>query len=164
MADLQAVGVTLGIAVSLLYPDEGAGYWKRAPQCYLPPTSYPLKMTLYDPVLGGWNCDDDCTTVATGKFYDSMYKQAASCPIQLLGNTINIDHLGKNYICVDTGPAVKPTYWKDHCITWLDVVWPLHREPLPDWTYWEFDNWSVIWEPWLPWEEREEHDIFSADG
>jgi hypothetical protein len=100
---------------------------------------------MYDPALGGINCDDDCTTVAMGKFDDYMYKVAGACPKELYGATVHFSYLGMELHCVDTGPAIEPTYFPQYgmCASSFDLLWPLHDEPAPDWAMWWWNNWNV---------------------
>jgi hypothetical protein len=108
---------------------------------------YPAKLSVYDPALGGVNCNGDCTTIATGLFDDSMYKEVAACPAELLGATITFPMMPwLEFQCLDTGPAIKARYYGNQCVTFFDVVWPLATEDPPNWVWWEISNWSVSWE------------------
>ena len=113
--------------------------------CPLPAREYPAIISMYDPALGGINCDDDCTTVAMGKFDDYMYKVAGACPKELYGATVHFSYLGMELHCVDTGPAIEPTYFPQYgmCASYFDLLWPLHDEPAPDWAMWWWNNWNV---------------------
>lgn len=112
--------------------------------CPTPAQQYPAIMSVYDPALGGINCDGDCSTVAMGKLHDEMYGVAGACPIELYGATVHFDYLNRDFHCVDTGPAIKTTYLPGQgCASYFDVLWPLTDEPAPDWAMWWFSKWHV---------------------
>jgi hypothetical protein len=115
---------------------------------------YDGRMSIYDPKLGGINCDDDCSTVAMGKIYPEMYEISGACVPELYGATIKFrDPFHGDYDmpgifhCVDTGPAIKTVYypWRLTCASWFDVLWPLTEEKAPFWTGWYLDYEVVEW-------------------
>ena len=132
------------------------------PEPLCPGLLYPAVMSLYDPDLGGWNCDDDCSTVATGLLQDWMYEVAGACPFEFTGWIIQFPDLDRSLQCVDRGTAVRAR-WSDHhdqCVVYFDVLWHLPDENgdgridrdenglipgLPYWAYWKVEDWSASW-------------------
>lgn len=102
------------------------------------PTDYPLRLSHYDPALGGTNCDHDCSTMASGdKVADWVGGRngvyAAACPREWGW------HHGKHFYvsgvlfeCRDTGgwincyepgeydPAMKTNATLQYC--WVDLM------------------------------------------
>ena len=118
-----------------------------------PGLNYPAIMSVYDPALGGRNCDGDCTTVATGLLEDWMYEKAGACPMELLGATVYIPGIDHSIQCVDTGGAIKAGWSErdNQCVVYFDTLWHLEREGVtitgaPYWTWWFIEDWSVAWE------------------
>ncbi len=111
---------------------------------------YPAIVTVYDPALGGINCDDDCSTVATGLFDESMYEVAGACPSALLGRKIHFPYLDLNLLCVDNGGDIEPTWSErdDRCIVFFDFLWRLEETEegellgAPFWNWWLVD-WTL---------------------
>jgi len=116
-------------------------------------------MSVYDPQLDNHlpdsenvNCDDDCTTVATGLLEEWMYEVAGACPMQLLGRTVHFPAINHAIKCVDTGPAIKATYSKrdKQCVVYFDTLWHLDRDEdgrvtgAPEWTWWYIGEWEVM--------------------
>ena len=117
-----------------------------------PGLDYPAVMSVYDPSLGGINCDGDCTTVATGLLMDWMYEEAGACPAELLGATINFPALDHTLQCVDNGEEIKAGWSErdDQCVVYFDTLWHLEKEGeeilgAPYWTWWFIEEWSVAW-------------------
>lgn len=62
--------------------DQALMTWK---QLDIAPTNYKLRLSHYDPSLGGTNCDHDCSVMASGDFVQSWVNgrngiYAAACP------------------------------------------------------------------------------------
>ncbi len=117
-----------------------------------PGLDYPAIMSVYDPSLGGVNCDGDCTTVATGLLENWMYEQAGACPAELLGATINFPALDHALQCVDTGPAIRAGWSErdNQCVVYFDTLWHLEKEGeeilgAPYWTWWYLEDWEINW-------------------
>ena len=107
-------------------------------------TNYPAIVTIYDPALGGINCDEDCKTLATGPLERSMYTQYAACDVQLLGWYVSFPVLDMRVRCMDTGGAVK-AFWSfrdGQCVLPFDILWPLTEEPAPYWNWWFIEEWE----------------------
>ena len=104
---------------------------------------YPAVITFYDPSLGGINCDDDCTTVATGKLEPSMYGTAGACHKDLLGRTIVFHAIDLEMKCVDTGGMIDVAYSKYYSreVLYFDILWDADNPP--EWNYWLLEKWSV---------------------
>lgn len=122
---------------------------------------HPAVLSVYNPLLDShlpdeWNinCDNDCSTVATGPFQDWMYKEAGACPVELLGQTVYFPDIDHTMQCVDTGGAIKAA-WSDRdnqCVVYFDALWPLEREDgvvtgAPYWAMWYLDEWEIQWVP-----------------
>lgn len=95
-----------------------------------------LRMSHYDPSLGGVNCDNDCSTMASGDKVsewalgkDGMF--AAACPQEWpFGTKLRVN--GTTFVCRDTGgyincyntgdydPAMKNTAQSNYC--WIDTL------------------------------------------
>ncbi len=107
------------------------------------------RISVYDPVLGGINCDDNCATVAMGEWYTDMYKVSGACPPELYGATLYLPDLDKEFHCIDTGPAVVAVHYPGQLVSWLDVMWPLTEEDPPDylglWFEYEVAEWGGAW-------------------
>lgn len=99
----------------------------------------PLKISWYDPALGGINCDHDCTTMASGvKVTEDRYGNTAACLREWLGAWVVIPGIGE-FQCLDTGGAIieHPTF------IYIDLL--LH-EPLPNAPWGTMvDDWSLEW-------------------
>ena len=106
----------------------------------------------YDPALGGINCDDDCSTVATGALLPEMYERAGACDKSMLGSTVYFDDIGMSMECVDTGGLIGPG-WSERdsmCVMYFDVLWHLDIEGgkitnAPSWNHWLLPNWRTAW-------------------
>jgi len=78
---------------------------------------FPIKLTWYDPQLGGINCDGDCSTLGNGqRVTEDLYGRSAACPLEWIGDTLLLQvsesetwALG----CNEGGGAIKLTYNKD---------------------------------------------------
>ena len=116
---------------------------------YRPPapktvTDYPALMVIYDPSLGGLNCDGDCSTVATGQLTADMWFTSGACHPELLGATVRFPAIDFTMRCVDTGPAVTVAY-NDYYrtdVVYLDAMWKANQPP--DWLYWLLEDWAVV--------------------
>lgn len=109
-------------------------------------TNYPAIVTVYDPALGGVNCDEDCSTLATGPLEGFMYTQYAACDESLLGWYVSFPMLGMQVRCMDTGGAIK-AFWSPRdgqCVLPFDVLWPLTEEDPPYWNWWYIETWEVL--------------------
>lgn len=96
----------------------------------------PLKISWYDPALGGINCDSDCTTMASGvKVTPDRYGRTAACIRPWLGKTVVIAGLGE-FECLDTGGAIveHSTY------IWIDIM--ATRDTAPQFGQYIY-NWSL---------------------
>lgn len=74
----------------------------------------PLIMSSYDPHAGGRNCDNDCTTTASGELVENWWGAGAACVPEWMGKTLEID--GKKWKCIDKGGKIVETtegYWVD---------------------------------------------------
>ncbi len=117
-----------------------------------PGFDYPAVLSVYDPDLGGVNCDDDCSTVATGPVEDWMYGAAGACPAWFLGATIHFPDVGHSMKCVDTGPAIRSAWSPrdQECVVYFDAMWHLGRDGkkitgAPYWAFYWLENWEVQW-------------------
>ena len=106
-------------------------------------TDYPAVITFYDPALGGINCDDDCSTVATGLLTDDMYFTSGACHKDLLGRTVYFHAIDFEMECVDTGGMITVLYSKYYKqdVLYFDVLWDANNPP--EWNYWLLEKWSV---------------------
>ena len=133
----------LELAVLCLLPD------------YVPPppvlTDYPALMVIYDPSLGGINCDEDCTTVAIGPLTADMWFTAGACHPDLLGATVVFPAIDFAMYCVDTGPAVTIGYNRvyNQNVLYFDALW-IASDP-PPWLYWLIEDWYVTWDYFPDW-------------
>jgi hypothetical protein len=110
-------------AFLLIAPAEAAPYVCED----LPDVSgYTLKVTAYDPVLGGHNCMEPCDQTAVGYMVDDWYGRGAGCPLDLLRARAVVTFAGYTFPCIDTGGAVLI----DHGREWVrvDLLWKLHDE------------------------------------
>lgn len=130
------------------------------PEPVCPGLNYPAVMSLYDPDLGGPNCDGDCKTVATGPLEDWMYEVAGACPAPLLGSTVHFPGIEFSMQCVDRGTAIKAA-WSERdrqCVVYFDALWHLPDEDkdgrvdrdedgsvlgVPYWFYWMVEDWTI---------------------
>lgn len=99
----------------------------------------PLRISWYDPKLGGINCDHDCTTMASGvKVTPDRYGNTAACVREWMGAWIVMPGIGE-FQCLDTGGAIieHPTF------IYIDLL--LH-EPLPNAPFGTMvHNWYLEW-------------------
>lgn len=128
----------LGIMLFCMLPD------------YPPPpalTDYPALMVIYDPSLGGINCDNDCTTVATGPLTDEMWFTSGACHPDLLGSTIIFPAIDFRMECVDTGGMITVAYndYYEEEVIYFDVLWGAGNPPY--WLYWLLEDWIIEWQP-----------------
>jgi hypothetical protein len=85
----------------------------------------PLKISWYDPILGGVNCDSDCSTMATGaKVTEDRYGRTAACIREWAGKTVVIAGLGE-FECLDRGGAII----EHEGYIWIDLL--LHEPMVP---------------------------------
>lgn len=85
----------------------------------------PLKISWYDPILGGINCDSDCSTMATGaKVTEERYGNTAACIREWTGRTVVIEGLGE-FECLDRGGAIV----EHEGYIWIDLL--LHEPLVP---------------------------------
>ena len=144
--------IALTILMMAVHPVEGAG-----PMNPCPGFDYPAVMSVYDPQLDSHlpdsqniNCDDDCTTVATGPLEDWMYEVAGACPVGYYHATIVFPNIGHRLRCVDGGPAIRAA-WSNHhnqCVVYFDTLWHLDRKEnkitgAPWWAMWMVPRWYV---------------------
>ena len=111
---------------------------------YLPLTSYPAVMVIYDPRLGGINCDGDCLTVATGPLTEDMYFTSGACHQDLLGATVHFPAINFSMRCVDTGGLID-VGWNEYYqqeVLYFDAMWDASNPP--PWVYWLLDDWEVV--------------------
>ena len=108
-----------------------------------PLTDYPAVITFYDPSEGDINCDNDCSTVATGVLTDDMYFTSGACHEDLLGQTVYFPAIDFEMECVDNGGMIDVRYSKyyDREVIYFDVLWDADNPP--EWNYWLLDEWSV---------------------
>ena len=85
----------------------------------------PLKISWYDPILGGINCDHDCSVMATGvKVTEDRYGRTAACIQEWTGRTVVIEGLGE-FKCLDRGGAIV----EHEGYIWIDLL--LHEPLVP---------------------------------
>ena len=127
-----------------MHPDEPSGRTPPLPGLYI---------TVYDPSLGGANCDwGECEHTALTNITNGMYGHVAACPSAWLGHitttVVTID--GIEWFCVDA--FGKP---KDRVMIWLDGS-PFYRIDLMyrpaakhGWNQERFprEMWSREWRP-----------------
>ena len=126
----------LELAAICLLPD----YQPPAPKTVF---DYPAVMSIYDPKLGGINCDDDCSTVAIGPLLAEYWNSAGACHPDLLGLTVTFPAIDLTMRCVDTGGLIDIA-WSEHYqreVLYFDVLWDASTPP--DWVYWLLDDWRV---------------------
>ena len=117
-----------------------------------PGINYPAITSVYDPALGGVNCDEDCGTVATGMLEDWMYEVAGACPAGLVGATIKFPAIDHTLRCVDKGGAIKGGWSErdNQCVVYFDTLWHLEKEGeeilgAPYWAWWYLEDWEINW-------------------
>ena len=137
-------------------PGSVEGYLVNGKQVYTAvPSDYPLRLSYYDPSLGGINCDHDCTTMASGDKVAAWVNgrngvYAAACPREWNwrhGARFSVS--GLQFECRDTGgwincytpgeydPAMKSVAAQDYC--WVDLMIPSPIAPYGTLT----TNWNV---------------------
>lgn len=109
-----------------------------------PLTSFPAVVMVYDPALGGINCDSDCTTIATGPLLPEMYGTVAACHPDLLYKRILIPTIGE-FDCLDTGGSIRVNYNEhfERDAIYFDILYDLVTE-IPPWAGMLINNWEVI--------------------
>ncbi len=90
------------------------------------PGNKPLKISWYDPRLGGVNCDGDCSTMASGvKVTPDRYGRTAACiPEWTRARKVIVIPGAGEFECLDTGGAIKehPDFiWIDLMVTSLPI-------------------------------------------
>lgn len=113
--------------------------------------SLPAVLTVYDPRLGGINCDADCGYFASGIPVGSeWYGVAAACDAALLGRSVSFPALSLTVECVDTGGMIQPAYsdYYGRQVLYFDVMWPLEKVNgqvigAPAWNYLLLESWEV---------------------
>ena len=106
----------------------------------------PAVVMIYDPSLGGINCDNDCSTIATGPLEDWHYGSIAACDPSLLGAYVTLPGVGV-VRCMDTGSAVRVAYseyWGEY-VLYFDVMWKLEEWGRPEWAGMRVTDWSYQW-------------------
>ena len=106
-------------------------------------SDYPALMTIYDPSLGGINCDDDCSTVATGPLTEDMWFTSGACHPNLLGAIVYFPGIDFEMRCVDTGPMIGVRYNKYYgeTVLYFDAMWD--STDLPSWVQWNVGSWYI---------------------
>lgn len=85
----------------------------------------PLKISWYDPALGGINCMEPCDQMATGvKVTEDRYGNTAACIADWTGRTVVIAGLGE-FECLDRGGAII----EHEGYIWIDLL--LHEPIVP---------------------------------
>lgn len=85
----------------------------------------PLKISWYDPQLGGINCMEPCDQMATGvKVTEDRYGRTAACIREWTGRTVVIEGLGE-FECLDRGGAII----EHEGYIWIDLL--LHEPLVP---------------------------------
>lgn len=105
-------------------------------------SDYPAVVTYYEPLNGGINCDDDCSTMATGPIEEWMYGKYMACHPDLLGQYVTFDGIG-TFRCMDTGGMVT-TAWSQHhnaMVLYFDVL--LHDTPEWNFWFWSPEDWHI---------------------
>jgi hypothetical protein len=99
-------------------------------------------MVIYDPSLGGINCDGDCTTVATGPLTEDMWFTSGACHPDLLGQTVYFPAIDFEMECVDNGGLITKAYneYYQRDVVYFDVMWDASNPP--EWLYWLLD-WEI---------------------
>lgn len=118
-------------------------------------------VNLYDPKLGGINCQEPCGQTANGLVIEEYhYGRIAACSPSQIGCWVTFSNdYGTHgpYQCNDTGGALlEPRLRDDRLVQYYDVLWDLTSgEPLPWWNHALFevdvtcygeDARPVIWE------------------
>jgi hypothetical protein len=82
--------------------------------CVADPADMAVRISTYDPAMGGTNCDGDCGHTATRPVTPDMYEWAAACPAgwTTRGETTIVHFQFRDVWCVDRGGAVHPT-WRE---------------------------------------------------
>ena len=89
------------------------------------PGSKPLKVSWYDPDLGGINCMHPCNQMASGTIVTEWrYGKTAACVPEWMYKRVVIDGLG-TFDCLDTGGAIK----EHPDFIWIDLL--LHSPRVP---------------------------------
>lgn len=105
----------------------------------------PAIVVVYDPALGGINCDSDCTTIATGKLLPEMYGVIAACHPDLLWRTVEIAGIGI-YECLDTGGEIG-VRWSDHfqrLVLYFDILYDIVNLGFPSWAGMLIEDWRIV--------------------
>lgn len=103
---------------------------------------YSAVLTYYEPLNGGRNCDDDCSTMSTGVIEEWMYGQYMACHVDLLGYYVTFEGLG-TWRCMDTGDLIT-VKWSPHYgekVLYFDAL--LHETP--EWNFWRWSagDWHI---------------------
>lgn len=77
--------------------------------CYVEAEELPLRLSWYDPSLGGINCAAPCDLLGDGTAVNDAYGWAAACPPGWYGRWLDIEYAGR-WQCRDHGGAIRPTY------------------------------------------------------
>jgi len=122
--------VTIGVVeFSAAVPDQPYGVVKAAgiPEASGVQAEKPLKISWYDPDLGGINCMEPCDQMATGvKVTEARYGRTAACIPEWTAarRVVVIPGLGR-FECLDTGGAIK----EHGDYIWIDLL--LHEPMVP---------------------------------
>ena len=137
MISIMTTLTCIELAVICLLPD----YQPPAPKTIF---DFPALMVIYDPSLGGINCDNDCSTVALGPLTDDMWFKSGACHPDLLGYTVYFPAIDFTMTCVDTGSLVTIAYnqYYGRHVVYFDVMWDAGNPPT--WLYWLLKDWEVI--------------------
>lgn len=116
-----------------------------------PGLNYPAVTSVYEPALGGINCDHNCGYVAIGSLENWMYGTAGACPSVLLYYTIHFPGIGHKIRCVDRGGAIEARWSeaRQQCVVYFDTLWHLEEDEdgrllgAPEWNYWMINEWYV---------------------
>jgi len=106
----------------------------------------PAIVSVYDPSIGGVNCDDDCSVTADGtKIAPNLYGTVAACDPRLLGSTVTFPGIG-SFRCIDTGSAIGERWSKyfDRRVVVFDLMVDLSAG-VPNWSYSLWFDWSIDW-------------------
>ena len=108
----------------------------------------PAIVSVYDPALGGINCDSDCTHFATGiDIGPQHYGNVAACPAELLGGSVSFAGIGEFY-CLDTGGAIGrrwSSYYNREVVA-FDILWHLEDDnAVPWWAYGIWPSWEFTY-------------------
>ena len=80
-----------------------------------------LKISIYDPNLGGVNCAEPCGMMASGELVADWWGRAAACPMDVpFWTVIHIDGVG-DFTCLDRGGAIV----RGDGFMWVDLL--LHQ-------------------------------------